>query len=319
MTADFAAAVTTLIGRPLRDDEDFGVAVSGGPDSLALLLLAHRAFGSRVCALTVDHGLRAAAAVEAQIVADHAAALGVRHVTLRWEGPRPAANLQAAARAARYRLMGAWCAANGVRWLATAHHRDDQAETLLLRLARGSGSGGLAGIRARRPLAACVELLRPLRAKTRADLASLVAAAGWIAADDPSNRAMRFDRTRARALLAATPWLDPARLAASAAHLAEAEAALVWTADVAWRGRAAVTAIGATIDAGGLPREIARRLLLRAIGELAPARAPRGPAVDRLLDRLASGGGGTLGGVNARARGTGDATIWHISIAAPRR
>ncbi len=97
----FAAAVAALTGRPLGD-ERFAVAVSGGPDSLALLALAHAAFGARVVALTVDHGLRSEAAAEAAAVAAHAASLGVGHATLRWDGPKPAANLQAAARAARY-------------------------------------------------------------------------------------------------------------------------------------------------------------------------------------------------------------------------
>lgn len=315
MPAGFAAAVTALTGRPLGNREPLAVAVSGGPDSLALLLLAHAAFGERVHALTVDHGLRAASANEAAHVASLAASLDVPHVTLRWDGPYPAGNLQAAARAARYRLMGDWCTANDVGWLATGHHADDAAETLLLRLARGSGSGGLAGIRARRLLQMDVELIRPLLGMTRADLARVVAGAGWTAADDPSNRAARFDRTHARAVLAATPWLAPARLAASAAHLAEAEAALAWTADVAWHGRAVVIADGITLDAAGLPRELARRLLLRAVAALVPGTPPRGPAVDRLLVCLATGMGGTLGGVAVRPIGS----HWRCSIAAPRR
>lgn len=315
MIADLAAAVAALIGRPLRDDEPIAVAVSGGPDSLALLILAHRAFGRQVHALTVDHGLRPEAVDEAALVAGYAGSLGVAHTIMRWSSPYPTANLQAAARTARYRLMADHCAAHGIDWLATAHHRDDQAETLLLRLARGSGSGGLAGIRARRRLLPGVDLLRPLLGATKADLATIVAAAGWTAVDDPSNRAPRFDRTQARAALAATPWLDPARLAASAAHLAEVETALGWTADAAWRGRVVEAADGITIDAAGLPRELARRLLHRAVVALAPAANPRGPAIDRLLDRLAADERATLAGVSARAKGA----FWHLKVAAPRR
>lgn len=315
MIADLAAAVAALIGRPLGDNEPLAVAVSGGPDSLALLILAHRAFGSRVHALTVDHGLRPEAAGEAALIAGYAATLGVVHIILRWHGPYPAANVQAAARTARYRLMADHCAAAGIGWLATAHHRNDQAETLLLRLARGSGSGGLAGVRARRRLAPRVDLIRPLLGTTKADLAEVVAGTGWTAVDDPSNRAPRFDRTQARATLAATPWLDPARLAASAAHLAEVEAALVWTAEAAWRGRAIATAGGITIDAAGLPRELARRLLDRAIVALVPAATPHGPAIDCLLDRLDAGKGAALAGVAARSQ----AGLWHLKVAAPRR
>jgi tRNA(Ile)-lysidine synthase len=312
---DLAAEVAALIGRPLRAVEAIAVAVSGGPDSLALLLLAHRAFGDRVHAVTVDHGLRPEAVDEAALVAEYAASLGVSHRTLRWDGPYPAANLQAAARTARYRLMGGYCTDLGIGWLATAHHQGDQAETLLLRLARGSGSGGLSGIRTRRPLLPGVDLLRPLLGASKADLAAVVVVADWHAVDDPSNRAPRFDRTRARATLAANPWLAPARLAASAAHLGEIEAALVWTADIAWRGRVAATGAGIVIDAAGLPRALARRLLLRAVVTLVPGSAPRGPSIDRLLDRLNAGKEATLAGVAARGRGG----LWHIKVAVPRR
>lgn len=315
MSAGFAAAVTALTGRPLGGDEALAVAVSGGPDSLALLLLAHAAFGARVRAVTVDHGLRAAAADEAAMVASLAASLGIPHVTLRWDAPHPAGNLQAAARAARYRLMGGWCAANGVGWLVTGHHAGDVAETLLLRLARGSGSVGLSGIRARRCLQPGVELIRPLLGMTKAGLARIVADAGWTAIDDPSNRAARFDRTHARKLLAATPWLDAARLAASAAHLAEAEAALTWAADAAWHGRAVVAADSVMLDAAGLPRELTRRLLLRAVATLVPGMPPRGSAIDRLLTYLAMESGGTIGGVAVRQIGN----YWRCTITAPRR
>jgi len=315
---DLAATFAALAGRSLRDDEAIAVAVSGGPDSLALLLLAHRAFGSRVRVLTVDHGLRAEAADEAALVAKYAASLGITHQTLRWNGPHTTASLQAAARAARYRLMAGHCAAHGIGWLATAHHQGDQAETLLLRLARGSGSAGLAGIRARRPLATDVTLIRPLLGATKVELAAIVTAAEWVAVDDPSNRAPRFDRTQARAVLADNPWLAPHRLAASAGHLAEVETALVWTTETAWRGRATVTSNHIMIDAAGLPHEIARRLLLRAVTAIAPAATPRGAAVDRVLDRLDVGAGGTLAGVAATARSTGGSIFWHFE-AAPTR
>jgi tRNA(Ile)-lysidine synthase len=316
---DLAATVAALAGRRLHDDEAIAVAVSGGPDSLALLLLAYRAFGDRVCALTVDHGLRPEATDEAELVARSAASLGVIHHTLRWQGPYPAASLQAAARTARYRLMAEHCAANGIGWLATAHHQGDQAETLLLRLARGSGSAGLAGIRARRSLAPGVTLLRPLLGASKAELAEVVAAGAWIAVDDPSNRAHRFDRTRARATLADNDWLMPKRLAASAAHLAEVEVALVWTADAAWRGRVTVTGERITIDAAGMPRELARRLLLRAVAILAPAARPRGPGIERLLDQLEAGTGGTIAEVAVAARAAATGTLWHVEIAPPRR
>lgn len=309
-----AGRVEALIGRPLGDEEPLAVAVSGGPDSLALLWLAHQAYGARVRALTVDHGLRPESAAEAAQVAAVCAGLGVAQATLRWDGDKPAGNLQAAARAARYRLMADWCAEAGVAWLATAHHADDQAETLLLRLARGAGLSGLAGVRAARPLEKGVTLLRPLLGERRADLAAVVAAAGWTPVDDPTNRDDRFDRTRVRRLLADRGGLDATRLAASAAHLAEAESALAWAAELAWRSRAKDAGARIELDAQGLPRELQRRLLVRAVRQLGAADEPRGPEIDRLLDRLAAGGGGTLAG--AKARG---GAIWRFEPAPPRR
>lgn len=301
------------MGRPLGPDEAFAVAVSGGPDSLALLLMAHDAFGARVRALTVDHALRPGSAEEASAVAAHCARLGVPHATLRWEGEKPSANLQAEARAARYRLMAGWCTERGIAWLATAHHADDQAETLLMRLVRGAGLAGLAGARAVRDFGS-VRLLRPLLGLRRAELAAIVAQAGLEAADDPSNRDDRFDRTHARALLADTAWLNAERLAASAAHLAEAEVALHWTADVAWRGRVDVTAGEVVLDAAGLPRELQRRLLARAITTLDATASPRGPELHRLLDHLRAGSTGTLGAVRAAG-----GARWRLTMAPARR
>jgi tRNA(Ile)-lysidine synthase len=304
--ADLLSAA--LGGRP--PPLPLAIAVSGGPDSVALLHLAVAAFPGQVTALTVDHGLRPASSDEAATVGRHCAAAGIAHHILHWTGQKPAANLQAAARAARYRLMADWCAAHAVPLLATAHHADDQAETLLLRLARGSGSGGLAGIRAWRPLGQGVTLVRPLLGVRRTELAAIAGVSGWPLVDDPANRDPRHDRTRARALLAATPWLDPARLAAAAAHLMEAEAALAWTADRAWAGRAGLETAGIALDAAGLPGELARRLVVRAISHLNPAAAPRGPDVDRLMSRLESGGRATLAGIIA----TGG-PVWRFKIA----
>lgn len=307
------ARLDDLIGRPLGDAEPLAVAVSGGADSLALLLLARDALGGRVRALTVDHGLRAASGAEAAQVAAICHGLGVSHRILPWEGAKPTANIQAAAREARYRLMSDWCAGQGVAWLATAHHADDQAETLLMRLARGAGLGGLAGVRAIRALAPGVTLLRPLLDVRRCALAAVVASAGLTPIDDPSNGDPRYDRTRMRSWLAAHGDLDAASLADSAAHLADAEAALEWTADLAWASRALVAAEGIDVDAQGLPRELQRRLVLRALRALGGGDL-RGPDVDRLLDRLTAGGSGTLAGIRARSGAS-----WRFSVAPPRR
>lgn len=291
MTLDLRALLPSGIAGTIA------VAVSGGPDGLALLLLAHAALTERVVALTVDHGLRAESAREAAMVAAVCAARDIPHTTLVWRGDKPAGNRQAAARDARYALMRDHCAAHGIGWLATGHHADDQAETLLMRLARGSGAGGLSGIRARRDLGAGVTLLRPLLGVRRSALRALVDAAGLVPVDDPANRSPAYDRTAARALLEATPWLDAARLADAAAHLADAEAALDWTAALAWDSRVEAGDVQ-TIDVAGLPDELRRRLVLRALAHFGAA--PRGPGIDRLIRLLSEGGTATLGGVQGR-------------------
>ncbi len=313
MPIDVEAGLEAALGHPLPPDARLAVAVSGGPDSLALLLLAAAAFPGRIHGLTVDHGLRAAAAAEAADVAAICAARGIGHATLRWRGDKPAANRQAAARAARYALMVDWCVANGHGLLLTAHHADDQAETLLMRLARGAGNGGLAGIRPCRPLGGGVLLVRPLLGTRRSALASVVAGAGLTPVDDPANSDPAFDRTAARVALAALPWLDAERVAASAAHLAEAEAALAWTADRAWAGAATASPDGVTLDIAGLPAELTLRLLRRALATLSPDTVPRGDALMRLVATLAAGGTATLVGVRARG-----GAIWRFSPARPR-
>jgi tRNA(Ile)-lysidine synthase len=127
------------------------LAVSGGPDSVALMWLAARwrnalSRGPRLLAVTVDHGLRQEAAREARDVKRLARTLGVAHRTMRWTGVKPKAGIPAAARAARYRLLASVARSSGASHVLTAHTRDDQAETLLMRLLRGSGIGGLAAM-----------------------------------------------------------------------------------------------------------------------------------------------------------------------------
>lgn len=312
--ADLAEATAALLAPAPADPARLALAVSGGADSLALLVLGAAAFPGGVAALTFDHGLRVGSRAEAEAVAQVAASLGVPHHILAPDRPIAGASLQAAARAARYRAMAAWCRSEGFDALLTAHHRDDQAETLLLRLARGSGIAGLAGIRPAATIAG-VRVLRPLLGWPRAALAAVTAAAGLAPVDDPSNRDPRFDRTRARALLAAAGWLDPARLAASASHLAEAEAALAWAAERAWDSRARLEGSRLTLDPEALPTELLRRLLERGLAELGAA-APEGPALARLLAALGSGRPATLGGVKARRRADGR---WLLTPAPPRR
>ncbi|MFO1086090.1 MAG: tRNA lysidine(34) synthetase TilS [Reyranellaceae bacterium] len=185
---------------PFEASPELAIAVSGGRDSLALALLAHdwaRARGGGVLALIVDHGLRPESADEAEATRLRLAGQGIVGVVLEWSGPKPAARLQEAARAARYRLLRAECLRRGILHVLVAHHADDQAETVAMRAARASGADGLAGMAAQVEYPE-VRLLRPFLLVAREQLtATLVARrVQWI--DDPSNADPRFERARLR-------------------------------------------------------------------------------------------------------------------------
>lgn len=203
----FERAIAAL--GPFESQPHLAVAVSGGADSMALALLADgwaRARGGRVHALTVDHGLRAESAAEAARVGSWLRVLGIEHRILPWTDVKPASALQARARAARYALLGAWCRSVGILHLLLAHQRQDQAETLFLRLASGSGPDGLAG------MAAAVEtpdvrVLRPLLDIPREDLRDYLRVLGQMWAEDPSNQDPRFARVRWRRLAPALETL----------------------------------------------------------------------------------------------------------------
>ena len=323
--ARFRAGVEALAGA----QERIGVAVSGGGDSLALLLLAHAAFPGAVRAATVDHGLRPEAAAEAAMVAQVCAARGLPHSIL---GPPPGGginggNMQEQARRLRYAALGRWARAEAIGHVAVAHHRGDVAESFLMRAARGSGVSGLAMMKADAPMPFAgtaageggVRLIRPLLGWSRAELRAIVDAAGLIPADDPSNRDPRYDRTRARALLARDGWPPADRLARAAANLAEAEAALEWLADLAWRDRATESPPSAIlIDMADLPRETRRRLAARAIARLRPdpgkGRSRDSDGLDRFVDRLDGGRAATLAGVRATP-----GARWRFTVAPARR
>jgi tRNA(Ile)-lysidine synthase len=293
-----------------------GLAVSGGPDSLALLLLAHAALPGEVMAATVDHGLRPESAGEAEAVARLCAELRVRHRILPAVVEPAGEGLQAAARAARYAVLARWMNAQGLGLLATAHHADDQAETLLMRLNRGSGVAGLAGVRAVGSLPGTggrLRLCRPLLGWRRSELQAVVDAAGIEAALDPSNEDEAFDRVRLRRRLGEAPWLDPAAIARSAALLGETEAALEWTAAPLFAARVEEAKGVVILRPHGLPPELLRRLVLRCLERVAPGAKPRGEQLASLIARLREGGAGTLCEVKASGGET-----WRFEPAPPR-
>ncbi len=306
----FAADLDALI----PGDTQIGIAVSGGPDSLALLLLANAARPGRIEAATVDQGLRPESADEAAMVAKLCDRLGVGHSILLADWPKaPHANVQAAARAMRYRLLNQWAVERGLAAVATAHHADDQAETLLMRLARGAGVGGLRGSREKRALSEELLLVRPLLGWRKAELESLVSGAGLIPVDDPSNRDPKHDRSRIRKLLAHNDWLDPARLAVSASAIRDADEAIDWALAPLIDTRIVRQGEAILVEHAGLPRELKRRLLLAAIAQLA-APQPRGPELMRAIEALERGETVSLSGLTLQG-----STRWQLSPAPPRR
>ena len=308
------AALTRELARLTGEDPEklrFGVAVSGGPDSVALLLLMHEIAAGRVAAATVDHGLRPEAAAEAEAVSCICGKVGIAHTTLFPAEPIHG-SVQAAARAVRYALLEEWRAAQGIDYLLTAHHADDQAETLLMRLNRASGAAGLAGIRGRNG-----RILRPLLGWRRADLCAIVGAAGITAVDDPSNRDPRFDRARLRAALADAPWLDVEAVARSAALLGEADVALDWAADqmiAAWPDGDDPC----VIRSGAWPDEIGWRILRRRLTALDVRCRPDQGQLLRSIDELRGGRKVSLGFV-VIVPDRRDCQLWRIERAAPRR
>ena len=296
------------------------LAVSGGPDSIALMWLAARwrralARGPRLIAVTVDHGLRAEAAGEARNVKRLARALDLPHRTMRWTGAKPKTGLPAAARAARYGLLARAARESGATHILTAHTRDDQAETLLMRLLRGSGIAGLA---ATAPVTERegVLLARPFLNVSKSQLIATLRKAKVAFADDPTNRDTNFTRPRIRAVmpLLAAEGGDARSLARLASRLARANAAIEILVDGAERylaltDRLAVSPseIGAktfeakTFEAkapgaaifeakafAAMPEEIRLRLLLRAIdrfGHEGPAELGKVEAMLSVLGR----------------------------------
>src|ERR1700720_2167783 len=217
------------------------LAVSGGPDSIALMWLASRwrrslRRGPRLVAVTVDHGLRSEAAAEARDVKRLARTPDLPHRTMRWAGAKPKTGLPAAARSARYRLLAQAARASGATHILTAHTRDDQAETLLMRMLRGSGIAGLAAM-ARQTERGGVALARPFLDVSKSQLIATLKKAKIGFVDDPTNHDTSFTRPRLRALMPvlAAEGGDPRNLARLASRLARANAAVEVLVDGAER------------------------------------------------------------------------------------
>lgn len=278
---EFAALLAPFA--PFEAPPVLAVAVSGGRDSLALALLAHEwavARGGHVQALIVDHGLRPGSAHEAEATHRRLAGLGIDAEILPWSGDKPSSRLQQVAREARYRLLFAACRRHGILHLLTAHHADDQAETLAMRAVRASGPDGLAGMAALREHRD-LRVLRPLLGVPRRRLTATIEARGvdWI--DDPSNEDRRFERVRVRQDGPVAVERDAGR---AVRERALAEAAL---------GTLEVGPDGVALDhvaVSALRKEITERLLSRvvqAVGGL--DYPPRRERLSRAVARLSQG------------------------------
>ena len=286
------------------------LAVSGGPDSMALLDLVRRCWQGPVGVATVDHGLRPESADEAAMVADHCADIGLDHAVLHPVQPI-AGSLQSAARTVRYALLQAHADAIGAQFIVTAHHADDQLETMLMRLARGSGVDGLAGVRARNG-----RIVRPLLGFRKADLLDYCARNAIAFVRDPSNGNPDFDRVRMREALQQFDLVDPLMATRSAAALAQASEALDWIAAREAEAALQTAPDGIVLVQNDYPAALMRRLVMLALGRVQPDIVVRGPALDRLLQTLARGGQGMVGdvlcGPDSRHLG------WHFRPAPPR-
>jgi tRNA(Ile)-lysidine synthase len=305
-TSPISARQAARLFADLKSVPALVIAVSGGPDSVALMWLLARwrralAHGPRLIAVTVDHGLRPEAAAEVRQVKRLAKTLALAHRTMRWSGEKPSNGVPAAAREARYSLLAESARAVGASCIVTAHTRDDQAETLLMRLLRGSGIAGLAAM-ARQSERDGLALVRPLLDVAKSQLTATLTRAKIGFADDPTNRDMAFTRPRLRALLPslAAEGGDARALARLAGRLARANAAVDLFANGAERylalKRGAAPAGDARIfDAeafAALPEEIRIRLLIRAInafGHEGPAELGKVEALLAALDRAMPG------------------------------
>ena len=301
--AEFAAALdrlATFESAPL-----VAVGLSGGPDSLALAIMADRwarARGGEIRALTVDHRLRPESGDEIRRLADWLSARAIRHEILVWDEKKPATGVQQAARAARYRLLAGWCREHGCLHLLTAHHRDDQAETHLIRREAGSGALGLAGMSAVRELDCC-RILRPLLGIPKARLIALLDLEGQPFIADPSNRDPAFARGRLRGGPEAAPARDlEAALDAAGRLGGERVARQRALNDVLARAVSLHPAGFALLDCAPLlaaPADLAERALSAVVTLLGGAPyPPRRRRLARLLRVLAgaASGGATLGG-----------------------
>lgn len=302
------------------------LAVSGGPDSIALLWLMRNYYHGEVYAASVDHELRPEAKVEAEHVAAICSEMDIPHEILRPDHPI-IGNIQSSARAARYDLLQTFASRNDCRFIATAHHADDQLETMIMRLNRGSGVSGLAAIRERNG-----NVIRPLLSFRKIDLIKICQDADIVYAQDPSNENDDYDRVRVRKWLARIEAMNessdvpalfkPDMVQKSAKYIDQAEQALQFGAQYFSAQRISKNVGSTILDASQLPAEYERRLLILALRQVSADIAPRGPALDNVIKALKSKEISMIGNVKCTPIETNHQNhkhIWRLELAPPRR
>ena len=304
-----AIRFTRALERLGAGDSRILLAVSGGPDSLAMLLLAHAVMPDRIAVATVDHGLRPDGRAEAEYVGDLCAKHNLPHSILTPDPPI-VGNIQSAARSVRYALLHHAADQLYCAFIATAHHADDQLETLLMRLARGSGVDGMSGVRPRNG-----KIIRPLLEFSKSELEEICQAEGIAAVRDPSNDNDEFDRVAVRQWLAEAPELFKAsRASQTASAMRDAGKALAWMTEQLAVVRIIHINDEIQCDAVGLPSEIQRRLVLIALSMIDPELRPRGDTLIRTIEKLSSGKTSTVGNILCKG-----GSVWSFSHSPPRR
>jgi tRNA(Ile)-lysidine synthase len=285
----FRDAVEKLIPDFAKSNDKLGLAVSGGPDSLALLLLAHDCYPKQIDAATVDHGLRPEAKEEAEMVADICVKKNIPHNILKPSIPIRG-SIQSEARKVRYSLLHGWMERENIMWLATAHHADDQLETLVMRLLRGSGIDGMSAIRAKRGY-----VIRPLLHLSKKELEEYLLSENITAVDDPSNHDQSFDRVRVRKALSQLDGFNVGLASQSAAALDDARKAIGWMVENLSAENIERDGDQCTLKANDFPHEILRRLVLKCLHICDPALSPRGPQLERIIVAMQQGETVTIG------------------------
>ncbi len=306
VSRDEFAALMTRLG-PFEAQPVIAVAVSGGADSMAGALLTNawaRSRGGRAVGVIVDHGLRQESAEEASLVAQRLSALGIENRILEWRGDKPEANVQAGARKARYDLISRYCADQAILHLVLGHHQEDQAETFLMRLSRGSGLYGLASMAALQELPDH-RILRPLLTLSKSRLLATLQTEGVDWVEDPSNQNPKYTRSRVRALLPTlkAEGLSSVRIAETVQRLGLARSGTEVAVSAALARAASIHPAGvAFLDPAQLqrlPHDVALRCLARLLTTISGgAYGPRLERLERLYEKISSGlsSGVTLAG-----------------------